>query len=233
VYDESARAHTLFHKRKFPIESAFAIVYILSTVKKGMASCKIARQFDIHQETAWFFFRRKVQEAVRISPSRKLGDNVEAHQKFMGGFEPGTPVSSKGKKRAVKICIGVDYSNPESKTGKMKEAMAEVIEDCSSASLEGALDKMVEHGSMLTTDGWSGCVSAAHNHWHDVADSNNARTFNLKKWLRGIPHHVSGSHLQFCHHEFDYGFNRRNHGNMTLFGLLSVLCSMEKCSIQI
>jgi hypothetical protein len=45
-------------------------------------------------------------------------------------------------------------------------------------SLEGALDKMVEHGSLLTTNGWRGYVSVAHNHWHDVADSNMARTLN-------------------------------------------------------
>ena len=88
------------------------------------------------------------------SPSRKLKDNVESDETFMGGFEPGKPRRSKGKKRAVKICIEVDYS--ESKTGKIKEAKAEVLEDCSSASLEGALDKMVEHGSVLTQMGGEG-----------------------------------------------------------------------------
>jgi transposase-like protein len=235
MYDESATAHTLFHKLKFPIESAFTIVYILSTVKKGMSSCEIARQFNIHQETAWFF-KRKVQEAMKISPSRKLKDNVEADETFMGGFEPGKPGRSNGKKRAVEICVEVDYSDPASKTGKIIEAKAELIEDCTSASLEGALDKMVEHGSVLTTDGWGGYVSAAHNHWHDVAESNNGENFkllhwhifNLKNWLRGIHHHVSGSHLQSYLHEFNYRFNRRNHGNKIVFGLLSVMCSMPE-----
>lgn len=86
THDESERAHTLFHKLKFPIESAFTIVYILSTVKKGMISCEIARQFNIHQETAWSF-KRKVQEAMSISPSRKLKDNVEADGTFVGFVE--------------------------------------------------------------------------------------------------------------------------------------------------
>jgi hypothetical protein len=75
----------------------------------------------------------------------------------------------------------VDNSDRESNTGKIKEAKADVIEDCSSASLEGALDKMVEHGSVLTTDGWRGCVSAAHNHLHDAADGNNGENFQLEE----------------------------------------------------
>jgi hypothetical protein len=50
------------------------------------------------------------------------------------------------------------------------------------ASLEGALNKMAEHGSVLTTDRWRGCVSAVHNHWHDVADSTNGENFKLLHW---------------------------------------------------
>ncbi|PCJ81687.1 MAG: hypothetical protein COA49_04035 [Bacteroidetes bacterium] len=84
-----------------------------------MSSCEIARQSNIHQETAWFF-KRIAQEAMSISPIRKLKDNVEADETFMGDFEPGKPGRSKGKKRAVEICIEVDYSDPKSKTGKIK-----------------------------------------------------------------------------------------------------------------
>jgi transposase-like protein len=57
-YDESCTAHTLFHKLKFPIVKAFAIIFQVATLKKGMSSCEIARQHGIHQETAWFFLKK-------------------------------------------------------------------------------------------------------------------------------------------------------------------------------
>jgi hypothetical protein len=39
------------------------IIHQLSTLKKGISTCEISRQFHIHQETAWFF-KRKVQQAM-------------------------------------------------------------------------------------------------------------------------------------------------------------------------
>ncbi len=136
---------------------------------------------------------------------KKMGCGVHlpkfSHKKFV-----------KGKKWHHKRCASCMYDESATAT----------------ASLEGALDKMVEHGSLLTTDGWRGYVSAAHNHWHDLADSNNGENFkllhwhifNLKNWLRGIHHHVSGSQLQSYLHEFNYRFNRRNHGNMETWSFL-------------
>jgi hypothetical protein len=96
LYDESPTAHTIFHKLKFPIEHAFAMVYLLSNKRKGLSSCELARQFGVHQETAWFF-KRRVQRALNSFPRAKLKENVEADETFIGGFEPGKPGRSKGK----------------------------------------------------------------------------------------------------------------------------------------
>jgi hypothetical protein len=83
-YDESATAHTLFHKLKFPIQSAFMICYQLSTMKKGLSSCEISRQYGIHQETAWYF-RRKVQKAMQLSKKPLLNSCVEIDETAVGG----------------------------------------------------------------------------------------------------------------------------------------------------
>ncbi len=61
-YEESATAHTLFHKIKFPLLKAFQIVHLLSSSNAGLSTVEIARRFDIKQSTAWFF-KRKVQQA--------------------------------------------------------------------------------------------------------------------------------------------------------------------------
>jgi hypothetical protein len=61
-YEESATAHTLFHKIKFPLLKAFQIIHLLSTSNTGLSTVEIANSFDIKQSTAWFF-KRKVQQA--------------------------------------------------------------------------------------------------------------------------------------------------------------------------
>ncbi len=61
-YEESATAHTLFHKIKFSLLKAFEIIHHLSSSNQGLSTVEMAIQFEINQSTAWFF-KRKVQQA--------------------------------------------------------------------------------------------------------------------------------------------------------------------------
>lgn len=101
-YDESSTANTLFHKVKFPIEKAFMITYQLSTMKKGMSTCEIGRQYGIHQETAWFF-KRKVQKAMQSANMNRLSAGVEVDETMIGGMEEGRQGRSNGKKKKSKL----------------------------------------------------------------------------------------------------------------------------------
>jgi hypothetical protein len=56
---ESATAHTLFHKLKFPIHKAFMMMYLISTTKKGISALELHRKMGIHKRTA-LLFKRKV-----------------------------------------------------------------------------------------------------------------------------------------------------------------------------
>jgi predicted nucleic-acid-binding Zn-ribbon protein len=218
-YDESSVAHTLFHKLKFPIVKAFMITYQLSTMKKGMSSCEIARQYGVHQETAWFF-RRKVQKAMQSFAKKKLQNNVEVDETMLGGVDPGKRGRSRGKKRLVQVALEVDYPEGSNKV-KLKNAMALVIEDSSANSLGKGLKKMVDPEALITTDGWSGYKPAAKNYWHEVFLSENGdnfkklhwHIFNIKNWIRGIHHRIAAMHLQAYLDEYHFRFNSRNHLN--------------------
>jgi hypothetical protein len=140
-YDESSTANTLFHKLKFPIEKAFMITYQLSTMKKGMSSCEISRQYGIHQETAWYF-RRKVQRAMQSLVIQSLRDNVEVDEAMIGGVETGRKGRSKGKKRKIQIAAEVGYPEDD-KPAYLKRAGAYMIDDFSATSLGKGLRNMV------------------------------------------------------------------------------------------
>jgi hypothetical protein len=95
----------LFHKIKFPLTSAFAMVHLLTTTKKGMSSCELARQFGVHQETAWFF-KRKVQLAMKsCEEGHQLAENIEVDETFLGGREEGKRGRSKGSKILVLVSM--------------------------------------------------------------------------------------------------------------------------------
>ncbi len=216
-YDESATAHTLFHKLKFPIEKAFMITYQLSTMKKGMSSCEIGRQWGIHQETAWYF-RRKIQLAMKSMGSPLLGGCVEVDETIVGGREQNKKGRSHGKKKKIMIGLEIEYPDDDGPP-KIKNSNAHIIEDYSSRSLEKGIDHMVDSSALIITDGWGGYPNAVGERWHEIVLSNHGANFphlhwhifNLKNWLRGIHHSVSLDHIAAYLHEFNFRFNKRNH----------------------
>lgn len=237
-FDESATANTLFHKIKFPLPSAFAMVHLLTTTKKGMSSCELARQFGVHQETAWFF-KRKVQTAMQtFETGIQLVDNVEVDEVFVGGREEGKPGRSKGSKSLVLVSVEVDYSDPTRKKGKLKRCNARVIDDASGETLKRALEDSVDHTAVVTTDGWKGYLTALSGRWHNVEESAQGANFealhwhifNLKNWVRGIHHHISRDHLQSYLHEFNFRFNNRLQRGMQALHVLTTMATTSKTS---
>jgi hypothetical protein len=228
-YEESATAHTMFHQLKFPIQSAFQIVYLLSTMKKGLSIYEIARQFGIHQETAWFF-RRKIQQAIQSLNDTRLKKHVEVDETLIGGFEVGGYGRKKGKKRNVQIALEIECPD-EGRKPFIKRAKAMVIKDSSGETIKEALNIMVDKEAVITTDFWSGYQKAAKEWFHNRELSEKGSNFkelhyfifNLKNWIRGTHHKVSGEHTQSYLDEYLFRFNRRNFYAQNPVHLLSVM----------
>ena len=215
-YDESPTAHTLFHKLKFPMPKAFAIIYQLGTMKKGMSTCEIARQYGIHQETAWFF-KKKVMTAMSAQKSKLLSGCVEVDETMIGGFEAGKPGRSHGKKKKVQVALEIDYDDEDSGP-IIRGADARVITGYSAEELGQGIDQMVDQEAMIVTDGLPAYSKASGERVHDWWPSDDGENFeklhwhifNLKNWIRGIHHHVSDDHIQFYLNEFHFRFRNRN-----------------------
>ena len=217
-HDESCTANTLFHKIKFPLTKAFWIVYQLSTLKKGLSTMEISRQYGIHQETAWFF-KRKVQQSMKPDHEVALEDVVEVDETMIGGAEKGAPGRSHGKKKLVHVAIEIDHQlNNEHRKPFIKRAYAKVILDFSASSLKKAIDATINANAIVVTDNWSSYSSAVGERFHASQPSDGGANFellhwhifNLKNWIRGIHHKISLKHAQNYLDEFHYRFNRRN-----------------------
>src|SRR5215471_16109647 len=75
-YDESATAHTLFHKIKIPLLKAFGMSFRITVRKKGMSTTELAKEFAVNQKSSWLF-KRKSQEAMKSSGKHLLENKVE------------------------------------------------------------------------------------------------------------------------------------------------------------
>jgi hypothetical protein len=218
-FDESCTAHTLFHKLKFPLTKAFWIVYQLSTLKKGMSSMEIGRQYGIHQETAWFF-KRKVQQSMKPSAEKRLNDVVEVDESAIGGSDEGAPGRSHGTKKIALVSVEIDLQTESDKPKPfLKRAYARIIGDYSSAEIKNAMEQIVDAKAIVITDNWPSYRKAVGDRFHITEYSELGKNFpllhwhifNLKNWIRGIHHKISNKHAQNYLDEFHYKFNRRNY----------------------
>jgi len=56
-HQESATAHTIFHRCKIPIEEAFRITYLICSTP-AISSYEISRRLDLRQMTCWNFKKK-------------------------------------------------------------------------------------------------------------------------------------------------------------------------------
>lgn len=59
---ESATAHTIFHRCKIPIHEAFKITYLVCSLP-NISSYEISRRIDIRQMTCWSF-KKKITQCI-------------------------------------------------------------------------------------------------------------------------------------------------------------------------
>ena len=208
-YDESCTSNTLFHKIKFPLEKAFLMLHLISTHKKGISTCELARQFGVKQTTAWFF-KRKVQEAMTRTGSDLLGGLVEVDETLVGGKEEGKPGRSLGKKQIVQVAVET-YTDKKGKA-RCKRAYGQVVDRHDAEALRAGLMSMAAMGARICTDQWSAYEKATKGYLH-VAKPSNAganfqllhwHIFNLKNWLRGTHGHIDSKHAQKYIDEFHF-----------------------------
>ena len=214
-HKESTTAGTIFHKLKFDLRKAFAMVFIMSTTSKGSSGHNFSGMFSINKNTAWLF-EQKVRRAMESSKQYPLTGKVNVDETVIGGKEFNRP----GR--------GEEDKNEEG----IKRAYAHKIEDYSTESLrpifEDHIDKEV---SEIETDKWKG-YNPLKKEWSITQKSSNGGEnfelmhrfiMGLKGWLRGTYHHVSKKYLQYYLDEYCYRFNRSIH-KKTAFNNLLIRC---------
>jgi len=77
---ESATAHTIFHRCKIPIQEAFKITFLVCT-QPDISTYEISRRLDIRQMTCWNL-KKKISECIDERGDLSVVQKEEIKQKI-------------------------------------------------------------------------------------------------------------------------------------------------------
>ena len=211
-YDESVTSHTLFHKLKFSLNTAFEIAFLICTQKKAVSSLALCDEMDVHYETI-LNFRRKLQKAMESSLDFPLEGSVEVDEFAVGGYDEGAQGRAKGDKKLVSVALEITAK------GDFGRAYAKKIEDYSSEELKKIFEAHISPKASVRTDKWTGYLPIKEAYpllEQEYSDKGgnfeqlHIHIMNIKSWIRGIHHHISEKYIQRYLDEFHFRFNRRS-----------------------
>ena len=167
-------------------------------------------------ETAWTWLHKLRRAMVRPGRDRLTGQ-VEVDETYLGAEEAGI----RGRGAITKALIVVAAEHAGRRIGRIR---LRHIPDASADSLQGFIDEVVEPGSLVHTDGWSGynrVTAQGYRHRitvqsdhpepaHELLPRVHLVVSLLKRWLLGTHQGaVTPAHLDYYLDEFTFRFNRR------------------------
>ena len=186
----------------------------MATHTPGVSAWQLHRQLGLRFETAYQMLQKL--RAGMVNPEREpLTGTVEADETFIGGKRAGKPGRSRARGKYL-VVAAVEVRGASAGRVRLRRIRSE-----SAAQLGKFLNAHVRLGSAVRTDGLQSYKQATQGYRHVVVTGETSvavakklphvhRVFsNLKAWLNGTHHGVSGKHLQAYLNEFTFRFNRR------------------------
>lgn len=220
-YQFSLTSGTIFHDLKKPILLWFRALWHVTEQKHGISALGLQRSLGLGSyRTAWSWLHKLRKAMVRPGRDRLVGE-IEVDETYVGGPRPG----KRGRGAAGKELVLIMAQKDAKRIGRIR---LQRIAGTSAETLTAAIEKSVEPGSVVCTDGWGGYSDSAlkkAGYAHrvvrassDVGDNllplANLVASLLKRWLLGT--HQGGvqpSHLPSYLDEFTFRFNRRTSGS--------------------
>ena len=218
-YQASVTAGTLFHKTRVPLRVWFLAIFFVARHKQGISALQLQRDTGVGSyQTAWTMLH-KLRSALRHRSADRPVGLVEADETFVGGHERGR----RGGREVLNksIVVAAVEQRPHSAGRVRLEVLKRLrFEEDLGPFVCGVIDARRAIVRIDGYAGYSGLDTAGVRHDRRIQGSDRARSSeilpwahtvfgNLKTWLRGTFHGVSGKHLQRYLDEFAYRFDRR------------------------
>jgi len=229
---------TIFENTSIPLHKWFAVMYILTSHKKGISSYQVARDLSITQKSAWFMLQR-IRHALAIGNiDTQLEDTVEIDETYVGGKNKNRHYDKK-----VRNSQGRSWKDKTPVLGLLQrngELRVFKISNVERKTLLPIIKANIKKGSKVMTDEWRSYSRLSKRYDHRVVyhgrgqyveGINHTNTMEggwslLKRSITGIYHQVSRKHLDKYLDEFAFRYNTREMEDVDRFE--SVFSSIER-----
>lgn len=221
----SALTDTLFENTKLPLRKWFAAIYLCSAHKKGVSSCQVARDLDIHQKSAWYMLHR-IRQAFKDQNAEPIGGDgviVEADETYIGGKAKNF---SNKKRKEIKDGLRGRHDNKTPIMGFIERSnKLRFVQVSSGMDMPDIVRENVDKGSVLMTDkanlyyklgkeyAHHGVVDhIKHEYGRDgvyYTNSIEGSFSHLDRMVMGVYHYISPKHMQAYCNEQAYRYNTR------------------------
>jgi transposase-like protein/Zn ribbon nucleic-acid-binding protein len=205
---------TIFQDTRLSLRCWFKIMWYIMSQKYGANAIGLSRTLKLANSTTWNILHKLRRTMVRAE-REKLGPVVEVDESYIGGREPGKP--GRGAEKKALIAVAVELSSDEKQIGRVRLA---VIPDAKSNTLVDFINKNVEPGATIITDGLKSYLAVkAEGFKHvvktvkpgqEVLPHAHLMASLLKRWLLGT--YQGGSYRRYLEYyldEYVFRFNRR------------------------
>ncbi|OGK19155.1 hypothetical protein A3B50_02860 [Candidatus Roizmanbacteria bacterium RIFCSPLOWO2_01_FULL_40_42] len=210
----TVRLGTIFGESKVPLQKWFLVIYLATSLKKGISSIQVHKYAGVTQKTAWFMLQR-IRSAIENDTSPlQLENAVEVDETYVGGKRRGSKRGRGGEHKGAVVGIA-------QRQGAVR---AEATKNTKRKIVSKLIRENVKIGTTVYTDEYpvynnlsaQGYLHEACNHSQKKYVNGNAHTntiegfwSHLKRGIDGVYHHVSKKHLNKYVKEYEYRYNTR------------------------
>jgi len=217
----NVKTGTLFDNTKVKLQKWFLAIWLVTSHKKGISSCALAKDLKVTQKTAWFMLHR-IRACFGIENDSNLTGEVEADETFVGGKNKNRHAAKK-----VEFSQGRSVKDKTPVVGMVErggKVVAKAAENTQSKTITPLMLQHVSKDATVYTDEWMGYNMVAKIYDHEFIKHNEGEYVNgrihtntiegfwslLKRGIIGIYHFTSKKHLQKYVDEFVFRYNTRD-----------------------
>jgi len=228
----SVTVGTIFHQTRLPLQKWLLAVSLILNAKKGISSRQLARDLDVHRNTAW-----RISMKIRVAMAQKehrelLTGIVEMDETYIGArkirhHSPDDKHYPRGRGTSKIPVVGMVERGGN---GQIRATVSKKDRLNAKSLLALVREHVDTNQAILVTDEYGGYIrilsfmqhkSVNHRVWYVDGDAhtNTVESFwaLLKRGIVGQFHKVSAEYLPKYVNEFCYRYNHRR--NADVFGL--------------